>query len=429
MNTEVRQNHLGSRLKSNFSKEAKMNVLKSAIVGLALVSANTSAHADVIADWNNTAMDVMKAVNVGGNPWTRSMALVNVSMSDAVNSVQNRYSRYIPELPVDPKASAEAAAAAAAREILVRQYPGQKERIEAAFAETLKSIPDSPARAAGVDLGAKVADAVFMERQSDATNMPDTYRPLTTPGVWVPTTPPLFPQYATAKPWGMESASQFRPGPPPALDSDLYARDYNEVNEVGSVKSTKRTDAQSDAVRFWTQANLGPAWFQAARQASARHDLPLAESARVFALMSMALANCFIIDWDAKFQYNFWRPITAIRNGDQDGNDATERVAGWQPLNTTPMHPEYPSQAGINAGAARTVLEAVFGNGTENFVALDTSDARLSRKFTSFAQMAQEHKEVRIWGGIHFRNSLEVGDAMGRKVAEHLVANYMKPAR
>ena len=241
-----------------------MNMLKSAIVGLALISANTPVHADVIGDWNNTAMDVMKAVNVAGNPWTRSMALVNVSMSDAVNSVQNRYSRYIPELPIDPNASAEAAAAAAAREILMRQYPGQKERIDAAFAETTKTIPDNPARAAGIDLGEKVADAVFTERQSDATNTPDTYRPLTTPGVWVPTTPPLFPQYATAKPWGMDSASQFRPAPPPALNSALYARDYNETKEMGGVKSTKRTDAQSDAVRFWTQANLGPAWFQAA---------------------------------------------------------------------------------------------------------------------------------------------------------------------
>jgi hypothetical protein len=259
--------------------------------------------------------------------------------------------------------------------------------------------------------------------------MPDTYRPLTTPGVWVPTTPPLFPQYATAKPWGMESASQFRPGPPPALSSALYARDYNETKEMGGAKSTKRTDAQSDAVRFWTQANLGPAWFQAARQASARHKLSLAESARVFALMSMGLANCFIVDWDAKFQYNYWRPITAIRNGDQDGNDATERDAGWLPLNVTPMHPEYPSQAGINAGAVRVVLEAVFGSGMEGFTATDTSDARLSRKFDSFAQMAQEHEEVRIWGGIHFRNSLEVGDAMGRKIAEHLMANYMKPMR
>src|SRR5258705_5048262 len=123
-----------------------MNMLKAAIVGLALMSGNTTVRADVITDWNNTAMDVMKAVNVAGNPWTRSMALVNVSMSDAVNWVQNRYSRYMPELPSDPNASAEAeaAAAAAAREILMRQYPGQKERIDAAFAETMKAIPDNP---------------------------------------------------------------------------------------------------------------------------------------------------------------------------------------------------------------------------------------------------------------------------------------------
>jgi hypothetical protein len=247
--------------------------------------------------------------------------------------------------------------------------------------------------------------------------------------VWVPTTPPLFPQYATAKPWGMDSASQFRPGPPPALNSALYARDYNETKEMGGVKSTKRTDAQSDAVRFWTQANLPPAWFQAAAQVSERKNLPLADKARVFALMSMALANCFIVDWDAKFTYNFWRPITAIRNGDQDGNDATERDAGWQPLNATPMHPEYPSQNGINAGAASGVLEAIFGKGPEGFVATDINDARLSRQFASFAQMDLEHKEVRIWGGIHFRNSLDVGDEMGKKIAAHLVANYMKPIR
>src|SRR6266436_1088601 len=155
--------------KSNFSKEATMNVLKAAIVGLALISGNTVVSADVIADWNNTAMDVMKAVNVSGNPWTRSMALVNVSMSDAVNSVENRYSRYTAtELAIDPNASAEAAAAAAAREILMRQYPGQKAQIDAAFAETMRTIPDNPARVAGIALGEKVAAAVFAERQRDA---------------------------------------------------------------------------------------------------------------------------------------------------------------------------------------------------------------------------------------------------------------------
>ena len=406
-----------------------MNALKTAVAGLALIAVATPSSADVITDWNQAAMEVMKAVNVAGNPWTRSLAMMHVAMADAANAVHNRYTRFTPDIPAAQNASAEAAAASAAREILMRQYPGQKARIDAAFTAMLERVPDNAARAAGIALGEKVAALIYADRQNDATNVPATYRPMTQPGVWVPTTPPLFPQYATAKPWGMTSASQFRPGPPPPLSSALYARDYNETKEFGGAKSVKRTDAQSDAVRFWTQANLGPAWYQAATQVSTRKGLDLSDNARLFALMSMGLANCFIIDWDAKFQYNFWRPVTAIRNGDQDSNDATERDAGWLPLNATPMHPEYPSQAGINAGAARGILEAVLGTEPAAFTASDVVDARLSRHFASFKQMADEHKEVRIWGGIHFRNSLDVGEQMGRKIADHLVANYMKPTR
>jgi len=406
-----------------------MNALRTAIAGLTLLAGTTLVRADVITDWTQTAIDVMKAVNVAGNPWTRSMAIMHVSMSDSVNAVENRYARFTPGTPADPNASAEAAAAAAAREILMRQYPGQKARIDAAFATTLESVPDSPARAAGIALGEKVAASVFTDRQNDDTNVPDTYRPLTRPGVWVPTTPPLFSQYATARPWGMKAANQFRPVPPPKLSSALYARDYNETRELGALKSVKRTDAQSDAVRFWAQGNLFAAWYQAAAQISARRGLGLAENARLFGLLSMGIANCYILDWDAKFHYQFWRPLTAIRNGDQDGNDATERDAGWLPLNATPMHPEYPSQAGINAGTARSILESVFGTGPESFAVTDVADARLQRRFDSLAQMAEEHKEVRIWGGIHFRNSLEVGESMGRKLADHLLANYLKPTR
>ena len=406
-----------------------MNALRTAIAGLTLLAGTTLVRADVITDWTQTAVDVMKAVNVAGNPWTRSMAIMHVSMSDSVNAVEDRYARLTPGVVTDRNASAEAAAAAAAREILMRQYPGQKARIDTAFAAMLERVPDSPARAAGIALGEKVAAGVFTDRQNDDTNVPDTYRPLTQPGVWVPTTPPLFSQYATARPWGMKAANQFRPVPPPKLSSALYARDYNEVKEFGGLKSVKRTDAQSDAVRFWAQGNLFAAWYQAAAQISARRGLGLAENARLFGLLSMGIANCYILDWDAKFHYQFWRPLTAIRNGDQDGNDATERDAGWLPLNATPMHPEYPSQAGINAGTARSILESVFGTGPESFDVTDAADARLQRHFDNLAQMVEEHKEVRIWGGIHFRNSLDVGEAMGRKLADHLLANYLKPTR
>ena len=171
-------------------------------------------------------------------------------------------------------------------------------------------------------------------------------------------------------------------------------------------------------MKFWTQANLDPSWQAAARQLSAAKGLGLAENARLFALLNMGVANTFINDWDAKFTYNFWRPITAIRNGDQDGNDATERDPGWTPLNATPMHPEYPSQAAIICGVA--VGDPGSGVRAEarrsRSRVTDFADPKLKREFSSIAQMADEQTNVRIWGGIHFRNSLEVGEDMGRKI-------------
>ena len=214
------------------------------------------------------------------------------------------------------------------------------------------------------------------------------------------------------------------------MTSAVYARDYNETKDFGGSKSTTRTQAQSDAVRFWTQSNFGPAWNDAARQLSAAKGLSLADNARLFALLTMAIADTFILDWDAKFHYNFWRPVTAIRNGDMDGNDATERDASWTPLNATPMHPEYPSQAAIQCGAAAAILESVFGTGPVTaFIATDTVDPRLQRQFTSIEQMSEEQRMVRVWGGIHFRNTLEISEQMGRRIAAQLLTNYIKPVR
>src|SRR3989442_11343704 len=179
-----------------------MNTLRTAIVGLTLLAGTTLVRADVITAWTQTAIDVMKAVNVAGNPWTRSMAILHVSMSDSVNAVENRYTGFTPGIAADPNASAEAAAAAAAREILMRQYPGQKARIDTAFAAMLERVPDSPARAAGVALGEKDTASVFADRQDDDTNAPHTNRPLRRPGEWVRTTPPPFPPKPTPRPRG-----------------------------------------------------------------------------------------------------------------------------------------------------------------------------------------------------------------------------------
>jgi len=387
-----------------------------------------AAKADVITDWNQTAIGAMKVANLAGNPWSRNMAMMHVAMSDAVNSVQNKYSVYASGGANAPSASAEVAAAAAARIVLLKQVPAQKALIEQAFETSIKDIPESAAKKEGIAIGEKCGEAIVADRASDGTSLPDAYRPVTMPGVWVPTTPPIFAEYARAAPWVMKSADQVRPGPPPDLKSELYARDYNETKEMGGAKSSKRTAEQAAAVKFWTQLTIAPAWQEAARQLSAAKNLSLAENARLFALLNMGTANTFIVDWDAKFTYNFWRPVTAIRNGDQDGNDATERDATWSPLNATPMHPEYPSQAAIIAGVSMGVFEALFGtNPATPVVASDLIDPKLQRRFANVKEMADETQNVRIWGGIHFRNSLAVGYEMGVKAAAFLVTNSIKP--
>jgi hypothetical protein len=398
------------------------------LVALVAAAAAAGASADVVTDWNATAFDVMRAANVTGAPSARTLAIMHVSMADAVNTVQNRYTRYAYKGKVLSGASPEAAAASAARGALLALYPAQQKMIDDAFAASAHSIADSPAKQAGVALGAEAAAAVVAERADDNTSVPDTYRPLTTPGVWVPTTPPITAQYARAKPWGFDRADNFRPGPPPALTSAEYARDYNETKSLGGTRSTQRTPEQSETVKFWSQPNLGLAWHQSARQLAAARKLDLADCARLFALLSMGNANTFIVDWDAKFHYNFWRPVTAIRNGDMDGNDATERDAGWQPTNATPMHPEYPSQAAIVAGVASAVLAAVLREPAPGPVTVtDSANAKLTRAFASTAALAEEQRMVRIWGGIHFRSSLDASERMGRALVAHLLETAYRP--
>jgi PAP2 superfamily len=394
-------------------------------VGAALAVA--TARADVVTDWNVTANEVMTTENVGNNPRLRTLAMVHVAMSDAINSVQARYARVVATVPAVPNASPEAAASAAARQILNQLYPKRKEKIDAVYVASLKGIPDGPART-GIALGEQVAAAVQADRADDGTNAPDTYRPFTSPGVYVPTTPPVFAQYARAKPWVVAKADQFRPGPPPDLSSAAWASDYNEVKALGGTTSTARTPDQTAAVHFWRNANFGPSWQAAARQLSIAKELGLHECARLFALLNMGLANAYILNWDAKYTYNFWRPVTAIRNGDVDGNDDTEHDAGWTPLNTTPMHPEYPSQATINATVASDILASVFGPGPIPFTAIDIADPKHTRHFNSLAEMVEEQKNVRVWGGVHYRSAIHAGKDMGHKSAAWLIANTLRPA-
>ena len=397
-----------------------------ASVCLVVVLASPS-RADVITDWNQTAIAAMKAANIAGNPWSRNMAMVHVAMSDAVNSVQNKYAIYAPGGAPASSASAEAAAAAAARTVLLQQVPAQKALIDQAFEASTKDIPDGAAKKDGIAIGEKCGAAIMADRASDGTTVPDTYRPVTSPGVWIPTTPPIA-EYARATPWVMKSADQVRPA-------------RHRISRASSMRATTTRPRRWAAPRAPSAppsrsrpSSSGPSSISGRRgrrrrvNCRPRRTCPLAENARLFALLNMGTANTFITDWDAKFTYNFWRPVTAIRNGDQDGNDATERDAAWTPLNATPMHPEYPSQAAIIAGVSMGVLEAVFGaNPSTPVVASDLIDPKAQRRYANVKEMADEVQNVRIWGGVHFRNSLDVGYQMGRKIAVFLVENSIKP--
>ena len=275
----------------------------------------------------------------------------------------------------------------------------------------------------------EVADAVQADRANDGVNEPDTYRPHAAPGAYVPTTLPIWEQYARVKPWVLKSAGQFRPGPPPALSSVEWARDYNEVKNLGGTKSKARTAEQTEAVKFWGNINFGGAWQAVARDVAMKREMSLADCARLFALLNMSLANAYIVNWEAKYHYNFWRPITAIRNGDQDGNDATERDAAWSSFNPTPMHPEYPSQATINATIASAVMASVFGPEAIAFTAVDVRDAKQTRQFANLADMAEEQKNVRVWGGVHYRFAIRTSEDVGQKVAAYMIENTLKSAR
>ena len=183
-------------------------------------------------------------------------------------------------------------------------------------------------------------------------------------------------------------------------------------------------------MKFWGNVNFGGAWQGVARDLAIKKEMPLAECARLFALLNMGLANAYIVNWDAKYHYNFWRPVTAIRNGDRDGNDATERDAAWTSFNPNPMHPEYPSQATINATIASAVIESVFGPLKDIPVkATDVRDAKHTRAFASLVDMAEEQKNARIWGGVHYRFAIRTSEDMGRKVAAYMLENTLKPVR
>jgi hypothetical protein len=369
-----------------------------------------SARADMITDWNEKAIALVAKHRMLPPQAERVIACMHVAMFDAVNSLDQRYQPYGVSISAPRDASKEAAAAEAAEGVLAQLFPKDGDELRAALSSYLTSIPEGAGKSAGLKVGGEVAAKIVMDRNGDGADAPDAYRPKTKPGVYIPTPITASSMWPKVKPFAMTSPSQFRPQAPLALISAEWAADYNEIKSLGGKTSKLRTARQTEDANFWLIT--GPAsYYPIVRQLVAAKQMDLVDSARFMALVSTAVADSFIAVFDAKYYYEFWRPITAIRNGDIDDNPATELDATWQPIDNTPMHPEYPCAHCISSAAVASVTEAVLGSADIPEVAMtSTTEHDGARRHASVDQCVGLRR--RSFAGAHLRGlSLSVLDA------------------
>lgn len=397
-----------------------------ALLGFAV---SPPVRADVVTDWNRTATQIAADAKLTAPPSNRAIALVQTSVYLATNAITHQYASNGVALSAPAGASVDAAVAAANHTVLLKLMSAQQAAIDAAYAAALAKIPEGQAKRDGIAVGEQAAAAVLASRAQDVVAPVESYRPLTQAGAYVPTTLPAVPQWPQRAPWLMREAAQFRPGPPPALSSQTWVRDYNEIKGLGGKTGSRRTAAQTDMARFW-EATMPIIYYGVVRSVADQDGRDVTRNARLLMAVSQAMDDALIAVFDAKYHYNFWRPITAIRNGDLDGNDATEREASWVPFIDTPLHPEYPCAHCIVSSAMGTVLKGELG--TEAVPVLTTTSYTADgarREWTSVDDFAREVSEARIYDGVHFRNSTEVGVAMGRQIGTLSVAKYLQPGQ
>ena len=399
-------------------------MLRSAPLAVSLMFAAASTEANVITDWDANAVAIAPPSAAG----LREMAIMHIAMFDAVNSIDRRYRPYMVQLAASDEMSQEAAATSAAARVLIGLHPEAAAQIQAASMSALATIPEGEAKADALALGEAVAEKILSVRSKDGANAPDDYRPKTKPGVYVPTAAVMVGSaWPRMTPFALTSPSQFRPPPPIALTSSEWADNYNEIKELGGKNSTKRSAQQTETARFWLAVGP-PINYQIPRQLVMAKRMDVAESARFMALYSVALTDASIAVFDAKYHYEFWRPVTAIRNGDLYDNPATERDPTWQPTDSTPMHPEYPCAHCIQSGAAAAVMEAVLGTQELPEVTMTSTTAPgVTHRCTSTAAFTEEVANARIWAGFHYRFSTRVGTEMGRKIGNYVIGAVMQP--
>jgi hypothetical protein len=383
--------------------------------------------ADVITDWNEKAVAFVLERGMGPPPAERVLAMTHVAMFDAVNSIERRYRPYLVQLPAAATASKEAAAATAAGMALAGINPRTQIDIRMALSAYVAAIPDNPAKEEGIRLGEAVAARILEARADDGVRTPDSYRTRTAPGVYVPTPDMWAPQWPNVKPFAISSGSQFRPAPPVALTSAEWTADYNEIRALGRIDSKTRSAQQTEDAKFWLAVG-GNVYYPLIRKIAASKNLNVLENARLFALAAVARADALIAVFDAKYHYGFWRPLTAIRHGDNDGNPATEPEATWRPIADTPMHPEYPCAHCIAAASMCAVLEEVLGTPEIPEVAMTSPTAPgVTHRWTNLRTFVTEVSEARIWAGFHYRFSIRVGQDMGNQIGAYVVKNVMQP--
>lgn len=394
-------------------------------VAFAIGVAAHSARADVLSEWNARADAIGAEKQLANVSNARGQAMMHLAVFEAVNAVERRYQPYRLDLSAPRSASKEAAAASAAYEVLLVLHPDKKAGLEALRASSLAVVAEGDAKANGIELGRQAAAGIVALRASDGIAATEAYRPHTTPGAYVPTALPIEITSGNVTPWVMRSGSQFRPEPPPSLTSDTWTRDLNEIREIGGRNSAKRSAEQTDIARFWFLT--GPRTYNPiVRQLVQAKQLDLVDGARLYALTAMVAHDAFVAVFDAKYAYNLWRPITAIRNADLTANPATPREASWQPLGVTPMHPEYPCAHCIVASAVATVLQVAVGNEVDITLNSPTAPG-VTRRWTRLQHYSDEVSNARIHAGFHYRFSTEVAKEMGRRIGELAASSQLRP--
>ena len=383
-----------------------------------------------VTDWDAVGSQAFTAAGLTPAEGHVIFAYVAIAVYDSVMAIEGGYRPFAIDVDAPAGASPEAAVAAAAHRILVHYLPTQAPGIlDPAFTASLATITDGQAETDGVALGEQVAGLLIAERADDGFRAPVTYTPPNPPipGVWIPTapTPPIGTYLGLMRPFSLRSADQFRPSGPPALDSKKWARDYNEVKEIGSSTSTTRTAEQTLAARFWAEPPVQQAR-GSFRKFVLDHDLDIVDASRFMAMISVTYADALIACFDAKYHYAFWRPITAIRAGDTDGNDATVGDPAWTPmLPATPNHPEYPSAHSCITPAGGRVVARFLGTGEIDFTVPSLTGLG-DRHFDRVKDLQHEVANARIWGGIHFRSAVRDGVTIGKKTTNQVLAHHFQ---